>query len=116
MRIAVVTFFSVSHMETVLSMMIACTYLPCFVTIVLRGMPTAWRRRHRLLRCWLVFMHAVHPGRKTLEELARWTPATITTWRFGCLLKAAYGNVHLLVSWGAQDLLAPVPPPANGVL
>ena len=97
-------------------MMIAFTYLPGFVTMVWRGMPTVWRGRHRLIFCWLVFMQAVHPGRKTLEEMARWTPATITAWRFGRLLKAAYWNVHLLVSWLAQDLLATLPPPPNGVL
>src|SRR5262249_21451535 len=46
----------------------------------------------------------------------RWTPAAITAWRFGRLLKAAYWNVHLLVSWLAQDLLTTLPPPANGIL
>jgi Transposase DDE domain len=97
-------------------MMIAFTYLPSLVTVVFRGMPTVWRGRHRLLLCWLIFMHAVSPGRKTLEEMARWTPATITAWRFGRLLKAAYWNVHLIVSWLAQDLLATLPPPTNGVL
>ena len=61
-------------------------------------------------------MQAVSPGRKTLEEMARWTPATITAWRFGRLLKAAYWNVHLLVSWLAQDLVATLPAPANGIL
>ena len=97
-------------------MMMAFTYLPGFVTMVFRGMPTVWRGRHRLLLCWLVFMQAVHPGRKTLEEMARWTPAAITAWRFGRLLKAAYWNVHLLVSWLVQDRLATLPPPTNGVL
>ena len=58
----------------------------------------------------------VSPGRKTLEEMARWTPATITAWRFGRLLKAAYWNVHLLVSWLAQECLATLPPPTNGIL
>ena len=97
-------------------MLIAFTYLPGFVTMVFRGMPTVWRGRHRLIFCWLIFMQAVHPGRKTLEEMAKWTPATITAWRFGRLLKAAYWNVHLLVSWLAQDLMATLPPPANGIL
>ncbi len=97
-------------------MLIAFTSLPGFVTMVCRGMPTVWRGRHRLICCWLIFMQAVSPGRKTLEEMARWTPATITAWRFGRLLKAAYGNVHLLVSWLAQDLVATLPAPANGIL
>jgi len=97
-------------------MMMAFTYLPGFVTGVLRGLPTIWRGRHRLIFCWLVFRQAVHPGRHTLEEMARWTPATITAWRFGRWLKAASWNIHLLVNWLAQDLLAPLPPPTNGVL
>ena len=97
-------------------MLMAFTYLPGFVTLIFRGMPTVWRGRHRLIFCWLVFMQAVHPGRHTLEEMARWTPATITAWRFGRLRTAAYWNVHLLVHWLAQDLLATLPPPPNGIL
>ncbi len=97
-------------------MMMAFTYLPSFVTVVFRGMPTMWRGRHRLIFCWLIVMQAVHPGRKTLEEMARWTPAMVTAWRFGRLLKAAYWNVPLLVSWLAQDLMAILPAPANGIL
>jgi Transposase DDE domain len=103
-------------MERTLHMLMAFTYLPGFVTIVFRGMPTVWRGRPRLIFCWLVFMQAVHPGRKTLEEMARWTPAAITAWRFGRLLKATSWNVHLLVSWLAQDLVATLPPPPNGIL
>jgi len=103
-------------MERALRMLMAFTYLPGFVPLVFRGMPTVWRGRHRLIFCWLIFMQAVHPGRKTLEEMARWTPATITAWRFGRLLKAAYWNVQLLVSWLAQDLVATLPAPANGIL
>lgn len=97
-------------------MLIAFTSLPGFVTMVFRGMPTVWRGRHRLIFCWLIFIQAVHPGRKTLEEMAKWTPTTITAWRFGRVLKAAYWNVHLLVSWLAQDLMATLPAPANGIL
>src|SRR5256714_12314963 len=97
-------------------MLIAFTYLPGFVTMVFRGMPTVWRGRHRLLFCGLISIQAVPPGRKPWKEWARWPPATITAWRFGRLLKAAYWNVHLLVSWLAQDLLTTLPAPANGIL
>jgi hypothetical protein len=82
-------------------MLMAFTYRPGFVTLVFRGMPTVCRGRPHLLFCWLVFMQAMHPGRHTLEERARWTPATIPAWRFGRLLTAAYWNVPLLVSWCA---------------
>ena len=94
-------------------MLLAFPYLPGFVTLVFRGMPTVWRGRHRLIFCWLVFMQAVHPGRHTLEEMTRWTPAAITAWRFGRLLKATYWNVHLLGSWLAQDRVATLPPPTH---
>jgi hypothetical protein len=97
-------------------MLIAFTSLPGFVTMVCRGMPTVWRGRHRLICCWLLVLQAEHPGRTTLAEMARWTPATITAWRFGRVRKAASWNVHLLGRWLAQDLRAPLPPPANGVL
>ena len=97
-------------------MLIACTSLPGFVPMVLRGMPTVWRGRHRLIFCWLICMQAVSPGRKTWEEMARWTPATSTAWRFGRVRKAASWNVPLLVSWLAHDLVATLPAPANGIL
>ena len=61
--------------------MITITYLPLFVTVLFRGMPGIWKSRHRLMLCWLVVLQALFPGRKTLEELARWTPAYVTVWR-----------------------------------
>ena len=45
--------------------MIAITYVPFFVTLLFRRMPGIWKSRHRLLLCWLVFMQALYPGRKT---------------------------------------------------
>ena len=97
-------------------MMLVFTYLPGFVTVVFRGLPTVWRGRHRLILCWLVFLQAVHPGRHTLTEMARWTPATITAWRFGRLLQATYWNIHLIINWLAHDLMATLPAPANGIV
>ncbi len=96
--------------------MITVTYLPLFVTVLFRGMPGIWKSRHRLILCWLVFMQALYPGRKTLEELARWTPAQITVWRFRRLLKASYWNIHVLVEWWVQEALNTLPPPKDGTL
>ncbi len=96
--------------------MITVTYLPLFVTILFRGMPGIWKSRHRLILCWLVFMQALYPGQKTLEELARWTPAQVTVWRFRRLLKASYWNVHVLVEWWVQEALNTLPPPKDGTL
>jgi len=96
--------------------MVTVTYLPLCVTVLFRGMPGMWKSRHRLILCWLVFMQALYPGRKTLEELARWTPASITTWRFRRLLKASYWNIHVLVEWWVQEALNILPPPTDGTL
>jgi hypothetical protein len=103
-----------STLCTVWHAMVAVTYLPLFVTILFRGMPGIWKSRHRLILCWLVFMQALYPGRKTLEELSRWTPAAITAWRFRRLLKASYWNVHLLLEWWVQEAFNTLPPSENG--
>ncbi len=100
----------------VLLMMIAFTYLPAFVTVYFQGMPGVWKSHHRLMLCWLIFMQALYPGRKTLQEMSRWTPGSVTAWRFSRLLKATYWNVHLLMSWMAQDLIATRPPPTHRIL
>ncbi len=61
--------------------------------------------------------HAVlFPGRKTVAELARWTPIDITEWRFRRLLKATYWDVHRLVDGWAHQAMARWPPPEDGVL
>ena len=96
--------------------MSAVTYLPLCVTSLFRGLPGIWNSRHRLLLCGLVFMHALYPGRTTLAELARWTPGSITAWRFRRLLKAPYWHGHLLVEWWVQEACATVPPPKDGTL
>jgi hypothetical protein len=96
--------------------MVTVTYLPLFVTLLFRGMPGMWKSRHRLILCWLIIMPALFPGRKTLEELARWPPASITVWRLRRVLKAAYGDVHLLVAWWAEEALRSLPPPKDGTL
>jgi hypothetical protein len=96
--------------------MVTVTYLPLCITILFRGMPGIWKSRHRLILCWLVFMQALYPGRKTLAELAHWPPAQVTTWRFRRVLKAAYWDIHLLVEWWVQEALHTLPPPKDGTM
>ena len=86
--------------------MLILTYLPAFITTVLQGIPGIWKGQHRLIRCWLIVMQAIYPGRKTLHELARWSPGQITEWRFRRLLKASYcgrftcsSNGSPMMSW-----------------
>src|SRR5437870_153973 len=98
------------------SAMITVTSLPLFVTLVFRGMPGMWQGRHRLVLWWLMVMQALFPGRKTLEELARWTPGAITAWGFRRVLKAASWDVHLLVAWWVEEALKALPPPSAGDL
>ena len=96
--------------------MLQLTYLPAFITIIFRGMPGVWKSQHRLLLCWLIVMHAVYPGRKTLQEIARWNPQAVTEWRLRRLLKASYWSIHLLIEWFAQEVMAQLPPPDDGIL
>jgi len=96
--------------------MLKLTYLPAFITIVFRGMRGVWKSQHRLLLCWLIVMHAVYPGRKTLQEIARWSPRAVTEWRLRRLLKASYWSIHLIIEWFAQEVMAQLPPPDDGIL
>ena len=96
--------------------MIKVTYLPVFVTRLFRGMPGVWKAQHRLSLIWLMVMQALFPGRKTVAELARWTPIDITKWRYRRLLKATYWDVHRLISWWAHQVISVLPPPGDGVL
>ena len=96
--------------------MIKVTYLPLFITLLFRGMPGMWKNRHRLMLCWLVVMHALFPGRKTLAELARWTPAQVTAWRWRRLLKASYGDIHLLIEWWFKEAMETLPAPEDGIV
>ena len=96
--------------------MIKVTYWPAFVTQMFRGMPGVWKDQHGLILNWLIVMQALFPGRKTVAELARWTPIDITEWRFRRLLKATYWDVHRLVDWWAHQAMAVLLPPEDGVL
>jgi hypothetical protein len=96
--------------------MVVVTSLPLVVTILVRGMPGIWKSRQRLILCGLVFMHALDPGRKTLEALSRWPPAAITAWRFRRLLQASDGHGPLRLEWWGQAALHTLPPPQDGPL
>jgi hypothetical protein len=50
------------------------------------------------------------------EELTPWSPTAVTSWRLRRLLKAGYWSIHVLVKWLANDVIAALPPPENGVL
>ena len=81
-----------------------------------RGMPGVWKSRHRLVLCWLIVMQALFPGRKTLAELARWTPAIDHR---VALSPLAEGRLLGCPSAGrvvGQEALQTLPPPEDGTL
>jgi hypothetical protein len=96
--------------------MILLTCLPMFVRTMFRGLPGVWRSRHHLVLCWLIFMQAVFPGRKTLKELSFWSPSWITEWRLRRLLKAGYWSIHVLLLWFAQEAMKTLPVPEDRVI
>ena len=96
--------------------MLRLTYLPAFITAVFRGMPGVWKSQHRLMLCWLIVMQAVYPGRKSLSDIARWSPRAVTEWRLRRLLKANYWCVHVLIEWLAHEVMAVLPPAEDGTL
>jgi hypothetical protein len=97
-------------------MMIQLTCLPLFVKVFFRGLPGIWKDRHLLYLYWLVVLQAVVPGRKTVQELSRWSPAHIPEWRLRRLLKASYWTAQHLITWWANEVIAQFPPPTDGVL
>jgi hypothetical protein len=101
---------------TVLPALVTVTYVPRFVTLLFRDMPGMWTGRHRLILGWLIVMQALLPGRKTLEELARWTPASITVGRVRRVRQAASWEVHVRVAWWVEAALQTVPPAKDGPL
>lgn len=96
--------------------MIKLTRIPLFVKVLFEGMPVMWKSRHMLIFCWLVLLHAVFPGKKTLNMLSTFSTSSVTAWRFRRLLKAGYRSIHFLISWFAEQAAAKFPPPENGVL
>lgn len=96
--------------------MIMLTYLPVFIKVFFKGMPSVFRDRHQLIFCWLIVMQAVFPGRKTLKALSEHAPSHITDWRFRRLLKAGYWSVRVVLYWFADEVINSFPPPEDGII
>lgn len=96
--------------------MLKLTYLPGFVKVLFQGMPGVWKNRHALLLYWFVLLQALVPGRKTVKEMSRWSPAHITEWRLRRLLKAGYWSAQQLITWWAEEAMKCFPPPNDGVV
>ena len=77
-------------------------------------MPGLWTPCQRLGLCGLIGMPALFPERKTVEELARWTPGALPVWPVRRVLMAAYGASQGLAVWWGEAALQPVPPAKDG--
>lgn len=91
------------------------TYLPHQVRNLFRGMPGVWRHRHQLIFCWLIVMHLVVYGPRTLTRLSQSASSFITEWRFRRLLSAGYWSVRLLLKWFAEEAIKCLPEPEDKV-
>ena len=87
------------------------SHVPLFVGVLFRGMPDVWIDRHLLYLYWMVRLQAqaIVPGRKTIKELSRWSPAHITEWRLQRFLKAGYWTVQQLITWWAKETITCFP-------
>ena len=93
--------------------MIALTYLPMFIKVLFKEMPSIFRNRHQLVFCWLIVIQAVYPGRKTLKGLSESASSFATEWRFRRLLKAGYWSIYALLYWFAEQVINNFPPPED---
>lgn len=95
---------------------VGLTRLPNSFRVLFRGMPALFRHRHQVVFQWLVLMHLVLSGPKTLKGLSKAAPSSIAEWRFRRLLCAGYWSLHLLLRWLVEETLKSFPPPGDQVV
>ena len=95
--------------------MVRLTYLPKPVANWLHVLRPMFRHRHHLVFCWLLVCQAVYQEKATLTGLARLAPCHIAEWHLRRFLTAAYWNWRLLLWWFADQAIAALPPPDDGV-
>jgi hypothetical protein len=95
--------------------MLQCTWLPKNVANWLQGLRPMFRHRHYLVFCWLLVCQAVYQEKATITGLARLAPRHIAEWHLRRLLTAAYWNTRILLWWLADQAIAALPRPDDGV-
>jgi hypothetical protein len=95
--------------------MVRLTCLPKPVANWLHVLRPMFRHRHHLVFCWLLVCQAVYQEKATLTGLARLAPHHIAEWHLRRLLTAAYWNWRVLLWWFADQAIAALPPPDDGV-
>ncbi|HXH09108.1 MAG TPA: hypothetical protein VNP04_04980 [Alphaproteobacteria bacterium] len=89
--------------------------MPKQVSNWLRVLQPVFHHRHHLIFCWLLVCQAVYQEKATVTGLARLAPRHIAEWHRRRLLTAAYWNARILLGWFADQAIAVLPPPVDGV-
>jgi Transposase DDE domain len=95
--------------------MVRLTCLPKPVVNWLHVLRPMFRHRHHLVFCWLLVCQAVYQDKATVTGLARLAPRHVAEWHLRRLLTAAYWNWRVLLWWFADQIVAILPPPEDGV-
>jgi Transposase DDE domain len=95
--------------------MVRLTCLPKQVVNWLQVLRPMFRHRHHLVFCWLLVCQAIYQDKATVTGLARLAPCHIAEWHLRRLLTAAYWNTRILLWWFADQAIAALPPPNDGV-
>lgn len=95
--------------------MLPFTWLPKHVSNWRQVLRPMCRHRHHLVFCWLLVCQAIYQEKATLKGLARLTRRHIAAWHFRRLLTATYWNWRVLLWWFADQVIATLPPPQDGV-
>jgi hypothetical protein len=102
-------------METIVQFL-GLTYLPDFVRVFFKGMPTVFRHRHQLVFCWLVLIQMILNGQRTLKGISKVAPSHIAEWHFRRLLCAGYWSVHIVLWWFVEGAINAFPEPDDKVI
>jgi Transposase DDE domain len=74
-----------------------------------------FHHRHHLVFCWLLVCQVIYQEKATIKGLARLAPRHIAEWHLRRLLTAAYWHWRVLLWWFADQVIATLPPPEDGV-
>jgi hypothetical protein len=91
------------------------TCLPKHVYNWLQVLRPMFRHRHHLVFCWVLVCQAIYQDQATVKGLARLAPRHIAEWHLRRLVTAAYWNWRVLLWWFADQVIAILPPPEEGV-
>jgi len=95
--------------------MLQFTCLPKHVSHWRQVLRPMFRHRHRLVFCWVLVCQAVYQEKAPITGLARLTPRHLAEWHLRRWLTAAYWHARVLLWWFADQVMAILPPPEDGV-